>query len=232
MYTTIQEAMQITITQFRTLNDLFDFYNNEIFHGTLPDCLVNLSRHNGAHGFFAPERWKSIEEEIIHEISINPDTIHRPDKEWHSTLVHEMVHHWQQVFGKPSRSGYHNMQWAKKMEEIGLMPTSTGLPDGKKIGQNMTHYVVEGGAFDRAFSMLSCEAKKNLKLRYLPNFKMSVTKGLGSDGDDGGEGENEGKPSKSGKKFKYTCECGNNVWGKTALRITCQECGSDFQEVG
>ena len=37
-----------------------------------------------------------------------------------------MTHHWQQCFGSPSRNGYHNMQWARKMVEVGLMPSATG----------------------------------------------------------------------------------------------------------
>jgi hypothetical protein len=44
-----------------------------------------------------------------------------------STLVHEMVHVWQETYGNPSRRGYHNRQWAEKMREVGLQPSSTGL---------------------------------------------------------------------------------------------------------
>ena len=32
-----------------------------------------------------------------------------------------MCHQWQQHFGKPSRNGYHNKQWADKMESVGLI---------------------------------------------------------------------------------------------------------------
>lgn len=222
----------VTVSQFQTLSDLFDFYNAEIFNNQLPDCLVNLSRHNGSHGFYAAGRWKSLEKEIVHEISINPDTMYRPDVQWHSTLVHEMVHHWQQIFGKPSRTAYHNKEWANKMEAVGLMPSTTGQPGGKRTGQSVTHYVIEGGLFDKAFSMLSFEAKKSLKLKYLPNIHMSVTKGPESaEGEDSsGEGEGEEKVKKAGKKFKYSCGCGNNVWGKSGLNITCQECESEFTQ--
>jgi hypothetical protein len=36
------------------------------------------------------------------------------------------------------------------MEELGLMPTDTGEPGGRKVGQKVTHYVIEGGLFDAA----------------------------------------------------------------------------------
>jgi len=37
-----------------------------------------------------------------------------------------MVHQWQQHHGKPGRRGYHNKQWAAKMNSVGLVPTHTG----------------------------------------------------------------------------------------------------------
>ena len=131
----------ITTIQFKTLDDLYRFYNQAIFGGTLSDCIVNMSRHGGAYGFFAANRWRGENEakKIIHEISINPDFMNREDIEWHSTLVHEMCHLWQEDFGKPSRGGYHNRQWADKMVQVGLMPTDTGEPGGKQTGQYVTH---------------------------------------------------------------------------------------------
>ena len=72
-----------------------------------------------------------------------------------STLAHEMAHAWQYHFGKPSaEAGYHNVEWGTKMEEIGLMPSNTGEPGGKRTGQQMTHYIVEDGPFAEAASDL------------------------------------------------------------------------------
>lgn len=60
----------ITTLQFKTLDDLYLFYNEHIFSGQLPECIVNMSRKGGSYGFFAPERWKgeNVEKKIIHEI--------------------------------------------------------------------------------------------------------------------------------------------------------------------
>jgi hypothetical protein len=57
-----------------------------------------------------------------------------------------MVHQEQKHFGKPSRNGYHNKQWSRWMERIGLVPSATGAPGGKRTGQRMTHYIIRGGA--------------------------------------------------------------------------------------
>ena len=58
-----------------------------------------------------------------------------------------MVHLWQHHFGRPSRSSYHNRQWANKMQALGLMPTATGAPGSKSIGQKLEAYIIPGGEF-------------------------------------------------------------------------------------
>lgn len=77
----------ITTIQFKTLDDLYQFYNDAIFNGELSECIVNMSRHGGAFGFFAANRWRGDgqEKKVVHEISINPDFMNREDRDWHST---------------------------------------------------------------------------------------------------------------------------------------------------
>ena len=149
----------ITTIQFKTLDDLYQFYNDAIFNGELSECIVNMSRHGGAFGFFAANRWRGDgqEKKVVHEISINPDFMNREDRDWHSTLVHEMCHLWQEDFGRPSRGGYHNSQWADKMIQVGLMPSDTGEAGGKRTGQSITHYIIPGGKFEQVFNTLSRE---------------------------------------------------------------------------
>ncbi len=61
-----------------------------------------------------------------------------------------MCHLWQHHFGTPSRTGYHNKEWAAKMREVGLIPSDTGKPGGKDTGQKVSDYLEEGGRFERA----------------------------------------------------------------------------------
>ena len=205
----------ITSIQFEMLDDLYQYYNKELFEGKLPDCMIITSRRKGAHGTFIFENWKNKknkkDEKYIHEISLNPDSLDRKDEEWQSTLVHEMIHLWQYVYGKPSRAGYHNKEWAQKMEGIGLMPTNTGKEGGKKTGQGVTHYIIPDGAFIKAFKKL-----KEKELNCIPT----------------GAALNIKKPAAANarSKTKYTCECGNNVWGKPNLIITCNACQKIFLE--
>ena len=65
-----------------------------------------------------------------------------------------MTHLEQFHFGKPSPGGYHNKQWGDYMRRVGLYPSNTGAPGGKETGVQMTHYILDGEAFDRACDAL------------------------------------------------------------------------------
>ena len=112
-----------------------------------------MQRHKGAYGYFSGERFVSIDdpEEVTDEIALNPAHFAgRPTSATLSTLAHEMAHLWQHHFGKPSRSRYHNKEWAAKMREVGLIPSDTGQPGGKETGQKVSHTIEPGGRFERA----------------------------------------------------------------------------------
>jgi predicted SprT family Zn-dependent metalloprotease len=237
----------ITTIQFKTLDDLYDFYNRKLFDALLPNCIVNMSRHAGSCGFFASKQWRGGEkgkERVVHEISLNPDYLDRPFAEWHSTLVHEMVHLWQEDFGHTSRAAYHSQKWAGKMEQVGLIPSSTGEPGGKRTGQAMSHYIDPKGMFNRVFKGLGKRSLEALRLKYLPAYAYSVPvqKKKRGNKDGGGEdgtaaGDNRGLRRGEGaaeekytSKKKYTCPCGNNVLGRPGLKVICGDCGEEFEE--
>lgn len=211
---------QITLDQFAAIQKIFDYFNEALFDGSLNQCLLNLSRMPRARGFFAPNRWAKLspkeegdteapqEREKIHEISLCPEHIARAPKEVISTLVHEMVHLWQEDFGKPS-PGYHNKQWAAKMKEIGLYPSNTGMPGGKETGKNCSHYILEDGAYSAAYDEMPKE--------YIyPFVAIPVLKVI--------------KPNKN--KTKYTCpSCETNIWGKEGIEVMCNTCNEEFQQM-
>ena len=145
-----------TEEQFTALNGAYKYFNRVLLKNTLPGCILNFSRKRNTHGFLAPERWRRVGEKefTVHEISLTPTTLYREPIKILSTLVHEMVHLWQWEFGQPSRNGYHNREWARKMIEVGLIPSDTGKPDGKQTGQSMTHYIETDGRYEKAFQKM------------------------------------------------------------------------------
>ncbi len=198
---------RITREEYAGFDGAYEWFNRKLFGGKLPPCLITLQRKARSHGYFANERFghRSDREQRTDELALNPDTfVGRSDKEILSTLVHEMCHCWQQHFGKPSRTGYHNRQWAAKMIEVGLIPSDTGLEGGKQTGQHMTHYIVDGGVFDLVADQL-------LATDFRLNWQSAA------------EGRRARPKGKS--KVKYTCpSCGQNAWAKPDAALVCGEC--------
>ena len=134
-----------------TYNELqmaYDHFNERLFGGQLPSCLITLQREKRTFGYFSAARFASLDGSTTDEIAMNPTYFAVvPIIETLQTQVHEMTHLWQHHFGKPGRGRYHNEEWARKMESIGLMPSSTGQPGGARTGDSMADYAVEGGRF-------------------------------------------------------------------------------------
>lgn len=127
---------------------IYDYFNKELFDNTLPNCMIVITRKTYTLGYYSNERWINKDNKKSDELAINPMYFNkRPLIEILQTVAHEMCHTWQFHHGKPSRGGYHNNQWGKKMVSIGLMPSNTGKPGGKKNGQQMMDYPIENGLF-------------------------------------------------------------------------------------
>ena len=110
------------------------------------------------------------------------------------------------------RKSYHDKEWAAKMKEIGLHPSSTGAPGGKETGQHVSHYVIAGGAFAVAFAKLQASG---FTLRW-----QSRT-------DDDPQ-----RKAKTASKTKYTCPgCGQNAWAKPGAMLICGVCHEEDGEM-
>ncbi len=234
---------------YELLNQAYQHFNNRLFEDQLPWCMLTLQRSRNTMGYFSPERWVDGKGYKAHEIALNPAYFARHRViDVLQTLVHEQSHLWQHLHGRHrSRSGYHNREWADKMESIGLVPSSTGEVGGSRTGQSMSDYPKPGGRFLEA-CMALCQGEYQLKwidteparqpssqprlknednealvelLEQAPALLQPVTT---SDAN----GEINWEPAEKTKalsKSKYTCvKCHVNVWGKPALNILCGNC--------
>lgn len=203
-----------TTQTYTSLAMAYDFFNRELFASGLPPCLITMQRHKGAYGYFSGERFASLSDpkEITDEIALNPAhfATQNPTKVL-STLVHEMVHLWQHHYGKPPRKGYHDRQWAAKMHEIGLIPSSTGKIGGKETGQKMHHLIEEDGLFALAVQKLLVEHPAILYY-------------------DQTSDKDSARKKKAASKTKYTCPtCGLNAWAKPEAPLVCGSCQEQMQ---
>jgi len=232
--------MQPTPQAYAELQEAFKHFNAALFGSDLSDCLITLQRERRTYGYFSSARFVHHTGQQTDEIAMNPGYFAiRSMRETLSTLAHEMVHAWQFHHGKPGRRGYHNKEWAARMEAIGLMPSNTGAPGGRKVGEQMTHYIIDGGSFDVACAAL---LTREFRLSWLDRFpperpRTALPSAGGDDEDDDGEGQDlaglvelppEVPVSKS-NRIKYRCpKCGAQVWGKPNLVVLCggNDCGA------
>jgi predicted SprT family Zn-dependent metalloprotease len=237
---------------YAELQAAYDYYNDHLFDALLPPCLITFQREKRSMGYFSKSRFIRRDGVQTDEIAMNPDFFAVvPLVEILQTLGHEMAHLWQAHFGKPSRSCYHNREWAQKMERIGLMPSDTGLPGGKKVGQSMNDYVIPGSRFDIVTRQL---LKRGFAISWMDRFPSpyrSTSAPAPSSGATAGELDVETMepndpvlaaafqaPADNGldvaireegnrsNRVKYSCPgCNTNVWGKPGLKLICEPCG-------
>lgn len=194
----------------KELTTAFDYFNKELFREALPACIVTLQRKRNAYGYFSGDRFKHLKNgEKRDEIAMNPDCFDRSLPEVLSTLVHEMCHQWQHKFGKPSRGGYHNKQWALKMKEVGLQPSTSGAEGGKETGPKVGHFIINGDRFDEAAGKL---IQAGFKIEWC--------------------GIVDPPPPRKESKVKYSCpQCALNAWAKPDTKLICGDCKADLQAV-
>jgi len=216
--TKIESPVDYNINPTRETYDAFqiayDFFNWSLFNDKLPKCLITLQRRSRSYGYFRPRSLSRLDGIKTDEIALNPAHFRtRPIEGVLGTLVHEMVHLWQDHFGKPGRPPYHNREWAEKMKSVGLYPSSTGAPGGKETGDTMSHYIIEDGNFiRRAYEFL----EKGFEIRWADIVKLEEDQKSGN--------KSKTKKSKSGEKPVFICpqeDCGQRAWGRSELQITC-----------
>ncbi|MDN4572023.1 sprT domain-containing protein [Pandoraea cepalis] len=235
----------------------FDHYNLVLMEGCLgrrlEPVIFTYQRKKSTYGYYSYKRFTSAEGVCRDEIAINPEYFAVvPLIECLQTLVHEMVHAYQQHFGKPSRSGYHNHEFARFMQAVGLMPSGTGRPGGPLVGQAMADYPVPGGAFERATRELLTRGFKITWLdRFPPNETLHMPVRHGSEvapaiaadpaiaaallapATQGTALElaTSARNANRSNRHKYSCGgCRLSVWGKPGLRISCTDCSLELEE--
>jgi hypothetical protein len=98
------------------------------------------------------------------------------------------------------------------MKEIGLQPSTTGDAGGKETGQSVTHYLIPGGAFTRAYAKLAATGFQ-LNWQSVP-FDARERK------------------KKAASKTKYTYPtCGTNAWAKPDAQLICGACYEEHGEL-
>lgn len=207
----------------------FDRFNTEFFEGALSQCLITFNQSTDAMGYFCANSIRNDQGETAHEIAINLNWVATLGVvEGLSTMAHEMTHLWCQLCGERNRKGgvgvpgYHDIPWSKRMERIGLMPSHTGKPGGKRTGYQMSEYVIPGGPFDLVSRELLLAGET---MRWLGNRPLTLTT---LDISVPASSAVPASPRRRRKgKTGFACPtCPTKVWGVASVRVACINCNN------
>lgn len=217
-----------TTESYDELQRAYDYYNKTLFNNELPPCLITFARIKSSYGYHARKRWSNRNGVLTDEVALNPTYFaQRPIAETLSTLVHEQCHLWQDEYGTPGRGRYHNNEWAEKMKSVGLSPFNI-KNQNRETGDQVSHKIITGGAFDIATQKLISE---DFKISWVDRIIDGVEKTLSVD-EDGEFQITPGEPTTSknttnsgGKRTKYSCPNKHySVWGKSGIDPKCGQC--------
>jgi predicted SprT family Zn-dependent metalloprotease len=205
------------------LQGAYDFYNIRLFKAQLPNCLITLQRKNKrVHGYFWQNKFKKKSGLITDELAMNPMHFrNRTIEDVLATFVHEMVHVWQHHQGKAGRGKYHNREWGAKMKEVGLYPSNTARVGGKETGDQMMHYIIRKGNFERCTEELLAKGfdlswgEGDLKIIKTDEPGIAIEPLI--------------KEKDKSNRDRYNCpKCDDRAWGKPTLKLICGKCQVNF----
>lgn len=212
-----------TLIQFNAIQQAYDFYNKELFYPVfgkkLPPVMFSLndSIYRKSAGYYEFDKYKDNLGNIFSLINITPKILANNLYYVMSFLIHEMAHHYQYHFGikKGKKSDYHDKEFSKIMENMGLMCCS--IPDGKKTGRRMSHTIIKGGKFE----LLTAFAPDKISIPFELNTQIILNEYKTLQ-------EETIKVQK--QKIKYQCpKCEIKVWGKPNLEIHCTPCNCKLE---
>ena len=219
-----------TLELAENLQFVTDRINRVLFGGALPDRIVTYNRRAGAKGYFRSDAFQERDGRIVDQIALNPTFIAVTDPyEVLRSITRLCMRQWREKIcaraqrGRPGTPGYCDRHWAREMARIGLQPSSTGEPGGRKTGYNIGDYVIEGGPFDLlAREMLI--AGEDLAWH---DSRSSVAEELGPSmaaGSKGSGGRRHGKHRRQ-TRAKFTCpKCALNAYAKRSAKLICGTC--------
>jgi hypothetical protein len=139
--------------------------------------------------------------DIKDTINLNSEHLNRPLWDILATLLHEMTHSWQAMYGKPSKSWFHNKEFRLKMMELGIISDTKGYHIG--IGDPFVFLLKKHGIVFNG--EMKSQSDKILKI------------------------PPRAKPKGQSKLKKWSCECTNIRVAVKEFEAKCLRCGSLFE---
>lgn len=105
-------------TVARELHSWFDIFNAEFFEGALPTPFLQFAQTRQSNlGHYRSGR-NAVG--ARHEINLNTLYFDQPFYDVLGTLLHEIVHQWQEIYAKPGKGSYHNQEFTNRCSVLGI----------------------------------------------------------------------------------------------------------------
>lgn len=203
----------------------YAYFNDALWDGLVPPCMIVYTRKKHCLGYFSPDRFRRLDGIEVPELALHSGHLAlRSDRDSLSTLVHEMAHVWRHYLGPLNRNGkrvtngYHDRHWANEMLRVGLVPSNTGAPGGRRTGYRMSHYIAAGGPFDRACAAL-------LETGFRINWADRVVRANPVEA----APEDKADTPKKKDRVKFSCPiCDLNAWAKPSAKLVCGTCSVEM----
>lgn len=137
---------------------------------------------------------------IPENINLNSAHLNRPMWELLATLLHEMTHSWQAMYGKPSNSWFHNKEFQLKMMNFGIVCNSKGCHSG--VGDPFVYLLKKHGIIFNLDSKTESDGIRKIPTR--------------------------AKLKGQSKLKKWSCGCANIRVAVKDFKAKCLNCGKDF----
>ena len=197
------------------LEKLFRMLNTDLFGGQLEEPIITIQSSSKSYGHYTVSPvWTVNGQELKHEINISAGTLDRPIENVICTLVHEMVHYYDDTVLNVqdcSRGGsWHNRKFKETAESVGLIVTKSD-----KYGWAHT----EPG--DSLIEWILNNDIQEIKLNRNEPSGIRIT---GGNNTGNASGQTPGKNPNS-HSIKYSCPvCKNSVRATKKVNIICADC--------
>ena len=203
------------------LNHIFDLLNHRFFEGQLSKPIITIQSTPRAYGHYTLyDAWSVDGEKGFREINIGAGTLSRPIEEVVATLLHEMVHYYNDLQGIKDCSrgnSYHNKNFRKCAEERGLV-----------IAHHPTYGWSVTSPSDELLEFCLFNDLRDIRLNRIDG----LTTRIGGSGTHNGTFTVGTTPRKSSSR-KYACPCcGMSVRATKAVNVACLDCDEQLLLVG
>lgn len=203
------------------LNHIFDLLNHHFFEDALSNPIITIQSTPRAYGHYTLyDAWSVDGEKGFREINIGAGTLSRPVEEVAATLLHEMVHYYNDLQGiKDCSRGntYHNKSFRKCAEAHGLV-----------IDHHPTYGWSVTSPSDELLEFCMDNDLRDIRLNRIDGFSARI----------GGTGTHNGTftigtTTRKSSSRKYACPCcGMSVRATKDVNVACLDCNEPLLLVG